>query len=451
MHIDRRNIVGAAAGLGLATAIAPTRASATTLRSTASFVDFGPGRGGDVTSRLQRTIEYASALGHPIQVAPGYYQVRGTIRLMPGTKLVGPHGLATFNLSGNGHIIAENAADLILSGLTITGASNSRDDTNDALLSFNKCANLSLHELVIDTAPSNALMLWQCSGRIERSRFTQIGHTAINSGNAEFLDISHNHIMHAGNNGIVVWRDKAGHDGTTVTNNKISNIRSDAGGSGQNGNAINAFRANHVVVSTNTITACAYSAVRCNASSNAQILGNNCRDIGEVALYAEFGFEGAIIANNLVDKAATGIEVTNFKEGGRLATVQGNIIRNLVRRDHEPVDKRGVGISVEADTIVNANTIENAATAGISIGWGKWMRHVSASGNLIRDAAIGIGISVHGEPDTVLISGNIISSTRVGGVMLLDHDKPASPSLVNGTTSTPSKKSPAVLQGNLIS
>ena len=39
-----------------------------------------------------------------------------------------------------------------------------------------------------------------------------------------------------------------------------------------------------------------------------------------------------MIANNLVDKAATGVSVTNFNEGGRLAVVQGNLIRNLFLR-----------------------------------------------------------------------------------------------------------------------
>lgn len=449
MRIDRRQLVAASAGFGLAAAVQSSTqspAEAATLRSPASFVDFSPGQGGDVTTRLQRTIEYAATLGHPIQITPGHYQIRGAVRLMPGTKLIGPQGLATFALSGNGEIIANDAADIIISGLTVTGASNSRTETNAALLTFNKCAHLCLRDLVIDTAPANGIMLWQCSGHIERCRFEQIGHTAINSGNANRLDITNNSINHAGNNGIVVWRDAAGADGTVITGNKIANVRSDAGGSGQNGNAINAFRADHVIISTNTISNCAYSAVRCNAASNAQILANNCRHIGEVALYAEFAFEGAIIANNIVDHAATGIEVTNFKEGGRLATVQGNIIRNLVRREHEPVDKRGVGISVEADTVINGNTIETAATAGISIGWGKWVRHVSASGNLIRDAAIGIAISQHGAPDTVLISNNIISGTREGAVVFFDYDKRVGPALANqGSTG----KSPAVLLGNI--
>ena len=44
--------------------------------------------------------------------------------------------------------------------------------------------------------------------------------------------------------------------------------------------------------------------------------------------------EGAIIADDLVDKAATGVSVTNFNEGGRLAVVQGNLIRNLFFRKY---------------------------------------------------------------------------------------------------------------------
>ena len=63
--------------------------------------------------------------------------------------------------------------------------------------------------------------------------------------------------------------------------------------------------------------------------SNIQIIGNNCAALDEVAIYSEFGFEGAVIADNVIDGAETGISVTNFNEGGRLATVRGNIVRNL--------------------------------------------------------------------------------------------------------------------------
>jgi putative cofactor-binding repeat protein len=57
-----------------------------------------------------------------------------------------------------------------------------------------------------------------------------------------------------------------------------------------------------------------------------------------------------VIANNLVDKAAMGISVTNFKQGGRLEVVQGNLVRNLFFR--KDVDSRGIGIAVEADSVV---------------------------------------------------------------------------------------------------
>lgn len=105
------------------------------------------------------------------------------------------------------------------------------------------------------------------------------------------------------------------------------------------------------------------------------MIGNSCARAGEVALYAEFAFEGAVIANNIVDDAAMGISVTNFNEGGRLAVVQGNLIRNIFFR--KDADSRGVGIAVEADSVVNGNVIENSPGYGIMIGWGRYRRDVS--------------------------------------------------------------------------
>ena len=63
----------------------------------------------------------------------------------------------------------------------------------------------------------------------------------------------------------------------------------------------------------------------------------------EVALYAEFGFEGAVIANNTIDGAAIGVAVTNFNQGGRLAVVQGNLIRNLVPKRPVGTDPNAPG------------------------------------------------------------------------------------------------------------
>jgi uncharacterized secreted repeat protein (TIGR03808 family) len=445
MSLDRRQMLFTTATAGLAASTMPAAAASRSERSQISPIVL-PSNPGDNTARLQAAIDQAARLGQAVQVAPGRHRISGRITLRPGTKLVGPYGLAVLELTGSGTLVAAQAADIVVAGIEITAHSNNRTEPNSALIELTACSDLQLEDIIIRSAPANAIRLWRCSGRVHHCRIEQTGHTAINSGNASGLEISHNVIQHAGNNGIVVWRDQAAPDGTTIVHNQIRHIRTDSGGSGQNGNAINAFRAANVIIQGNIIADCAYSAVRCNAASNAQIIANNCRQIGEVALYAEFAFEGAVISNNIVDTAATGIEVTNFKEGGRLATVQGNVIRNLFRREHEPVDKRGIGISVEADTLINANTVENASTAGLSIGWGKWVRHVGATGNLIRQSDVGIAITSHAPTATILLTGNIITANRNGGVRLFDHNTPIGPALNNAVTNAP-----AVLLGNMIS
>ena len=264
------------------------------------------------------------------------------------------------------------------------------------------------------------------------SRIAQSAHVllaAIRSLDATGLEIAHNDISDCRNNGIQVWRSQLGEDGTIVTANRIARIEAKGGGTGENGNGVNVFRAGNVVVSGNRITDCAYSAVRGNAASNFQILANNAQRIGEVALYVEFGFEGAIVANNLVDGAATGISVTNFNEGGRLAVVEGNLIRNLHRREHEPVDKRGEGISVEADSIVSGNVIENAPTCGIMVGWGRYMRNCLVTQNLVRDAATGIMISSDADAGACLVTSNMISGTKNGAIRAMTMGVPQGPDL----------------------
>ena len=221
-----------------------------------------------------------------------------------------------------------------------------------------------------------------------------------------------------------------------VANNRIARIRADGGGTGENGNGINVFRAGGVLVTGNRITDCAYSAVRGNAASDIQMIANACARLGEVALYAEFGFTGALIANNLVDTAATGISVTNFNDGGRLAIVQGNLVRNLFRREQEPEDKRGEGITVEADTAVTGNVIENAPTAGLVIGWGTYVRQVVATGNLIRSARVGILVSAEAGAGACLLANNMISGAADGGIRAMDAaGRPVGPDLAHADSS----------------
>jgi len=211
-----------------------------------------------------------------------------------------------------------------------------------------------------------------------------------------------------------------------VTDNRIEDIANKSGGSGEHGNAINIFRAGNVIVRGNRIKNAAFSAVRGNAASNLQIVGNTCTGLGEVALYAEFSFEGALIADNIVDGAALGVSVTNFNKGGRLAVVQGNIIRNLVDRrppGTDPNDIAGVGIGIEADTAVNGNVIENAPNVGIAAGWGAYLRDVSITANVIRKADFGITVSVAPGAGAAVIANNLISDVRSGAIVGMEWKK----------------------------
>ncbi|HEY2134893.1 MAG TPA: TIGR03808 family TAT-translocated repetitive protein, partial [Xanthobacteraceae bacterium] len=141
--------------------------------------------------------------------------------------------------------------------------------------------------------------------------------------------------------------------------------------------------------------------------------------------YSEFDFEGAIIANNTVDGAEVGVSVANFNVGGRLAVVQGNIFRNLAPRHRpgEPEGAHGMGIYVEADSAVTGNVVENATFAGIMAGYGPYLRDVTITGNVVRAADIGVAVSVVPGAGGVVIADNMISGSRRGAIMGMDHEK----------------------------
>jgi uncharacterized secreted repeat protein (TIGR03808 family) len=259
-----------------------------------------------------------------------------------------------------------------------------------------------------------------------------IATTAVVSFDAQGLLVAQNTIVDTNDNGIEILRTAIGDDGTQVIDNRLEDIKAGPGGSGQHGNAINAFRAGNVIVRGNRIRNCDYSAIRGNSASNIQIVGNSVSNTREVALYSEFAFEGAVIANNTVDVAATGVSVCNFNEGGRIAVVQGNIIRNLLPKRPiatAPEDDAGIGIYIEADSAVSGNVIENAPAFGIVAGWGKYLRDVAITGNVIRKAFIGIGVSVADGAGTALVNGNLISDAPRGAVVGLDHARPVTPDL----------------------
>jgi uncharacterized secreted repeat protein (TIGR03808 family) len=302
----------------------------------------------------------------------------------------------------------------------------------------------------IKNSGGNGIWIERVSGDISGNDFTDTAATAVVSFDALGLIVSRNTIVGTNDNGIEILRYEIGDDGTLVADNRIENIKAGRGGSGQYGNAINAFRAGNVVVRGNRIKDCDYSAVRGNSASNIQITGNSVTDVREVALYSEFSFQGAVIANNSVDGAALGISVCNFNEGGRIAIVQGNIVRNLRPKrpaGTAPDDDGGIGIYVEADCSVTGNVIENAPAFGIVAGWGKYLRDVTISGNVIRKALAGIGVSVSAGAGTALVNGNTIAETARGAVVGLDHSRVITADLTGDNTE---RYAQIVLGGNAV-
>src|SRR5205085_11420775 len=81
---------------------------------------------------------------------------------------------------------------------------------------------------------------------------------AIHAIDSRGLTIARNTIRGAGNNGIQVWRSQAGDDGTQILDNRIEDTAAQSGGSGENGNAINVFRAHNVTVRGNRIRNAAF-------------------------------------------------------------------------------------------------------------------------------------------------------------------------------------------------
>jgi uncharacterized secreted repeat protein (TIGR03808 family) len=425
MDLNRRNLLGASAAGALAMAPEAARASPliSALGRDATQYGVRPNAAEDQTRVLQRAIDEATRAQAPLALPPGTYRI-GTLRLSRGTQLVGVRGATKLAFTGGAAmLLAEGADGLGLSGLTLDGGAIPLPDRR-GLIHLLAGRDVRVNDCAIAGSGGNGIWLEQVSGDISGNIITQTATTAIVSFDALGLIVARNTITATRDNGIEILRTAIGDDGTLVADNRIEDIKAGPGGSGQYGNAINAFRAGNVIVRGNRIKNCDYSAVRGNSASNIQIVNNSVTDVREVALYSEFSFEGAVIAGNTVDGAALGVSVCNFNEGGRIAVVQGNIIRNLLPKrpvGTAPDDDAGIGIYVEADTSVTGNVIENAPAFGIVAGWGKYLRDVAITGNVIRKAFAGIGVSVVAGAGTALGNNNMISETPRGAVVGLDH------------------------------
>jgi uncharacterized secreted repeat protein (TIGR03808 family) len=434
MNLNRRRIIALTAGAGSA-AIAPAQAAprlTAELGIDATHFGLRPGSLDDQSRAFQRAIDEAARSLAPLAVPPGVYRV-GDLKLPSGSHLVGIRGATRLVLTQGSSLLSGTGGDrLTIAGMSLEGGGRVLP-ARGGLLQLERCRGLRVVDCELKGSSQNGLVCIGSSGEVTGTLFADIAESAIHALDCAGLTIARNRIDGIGNNGIQVWRSTPGDDGTMVLDNRIDHVANRAGGSGQYGNGINVFRAGNVIVRGNRIGNCAFSAIRGNAASNLQLEANSITDAGEVALYVEFGFEGAIVANNFVDRAAIGISITNFNAGGHLAVVQGNLIRNLVPRrpaGTDPADSAGVGIAVEADTAVTGNVVENAPVAGMMLGWGPYLRDVAATGNVVRKADIGIAVSVVPGAGTALIANNVIAQTARGAIVGMARSMPVTGDLL---------------------
>jgi uncharacterized secreted repeat protein (TIGR03808 family) len=448
MTVSRRHFLAAAAtgtsafapGVALSGPLSRYGLDAASLGVRASSPD-------DQTRSLQRAADRAASSRVPLVLEPGVYRVR-KLKLRTGTSIVGVRGATRLLLTGERPLITVEAADDVsLTGIEFDG-SGVLLPRNTGLLTMVEARSFRLADCVVVRAGGNGILLDRCNGSVASCVIADSAEVALFSRDGTDLTVAGNVIQRSGNAGIQIWQSENRSDGSKVYDNTIEDTLANAGGNGQNGNAINVFRAGNVIVRGNHIRRAAFSAVRGNAASNIQIIGNNCSALGEVALYSEFGFQGAVIADNIVDVAAFGISVTNFNDGGRLATVRGNLIRNIASQSPSSADNEGIGISVEADTAVSGSVVENAANIGIKAGWGTYLRNVALTGNVVRMSGLGFGVSVTSGAGGATISGNVISRAKRGAIVGMNFHAVATGDLaVSGADRYPQLK----ITGNQVS
>jgi hypothetical protein len=106
---------------------------------------------------------------------------------------------------------------------------------------------------------------------------------------------------------------------------------------------------------------------------------------------------------------ADGIQIASGRAPGAVLVTHNHIARC-----------RGAGIAVAGNGIVNGNFVFGSARFGMKLGNGL-EGHIMASGNLVRECGVGIGVTASGE--TIFATLNLINAPRDGGIRAFDGDK----------------------------
>lgn len=406
LRVTRRGVI---AGL-VALAAAPAYGQALLDAGTAGLT---PNLETDQTAELRAALDRAVAEGRPLFLPAGWYRV-DALEIPAGATIIGVQGQSRLLANGTGPAARiVSSRDVVLEAVTFMRAPETDGPSGDrGLLEIELSRQVEITRCRFAESRGHGVAIQQGSASIDRCTFEGVRSAAIFSRDSiGGIVATNNQIEGCGNGGILIWSSAPGsQDGSIILGNRIRGIYAEGGGNGQNGNGVNVFNADNVIVADNQIDDCAFTAVRCNATRNAQIRGNICTRCGEVAIFSEFAFSGSVISGNTIDGAATGISITNLDSGGRLAVCSDNIVRNIIPSSPVNPDTRPVGIFAEAETAITGNTVDAVPGVGIMAGWGPYLRNVIVANNVVTAARTGIAVSVVTDPapGPVRVDGNIV-------------------------------------------
>ena len=377
------------------------------------------------TEQLVRALRESQRKGAPVQLSPGVIYLQ-SLALPSGARLLGAPQGSTLRLIGCGPLLhAKGARDIAIESVNFEGSdalARSR-----GLLEFESVANLSIRGCAFRQSPANGVTLLRCSGVLAQNRIENVREAAIFSLDGLGFDIDGNTISGCGDNGVLVWTSREGaYEGSRVRNNRIEDIGNLSGGDGPNGNGVGVFRAGSVRVENNRIRRCAYTAVRINAGWDVEVIGNDCKSLGERAMYAEFGAKRALFRDNRIKDAAAGVSITNARDGTDGGAATGNTIVGLYERHPDPAFGPSMfwqtGIAGERNCEISGNTIIGPAWIGVMLAGPR--DNVSVEGNRIVGADFGIGFLADRGLGESRIVRNRINGARKAAIAAFDGPTP---------------------------
>lgn len=343
-------------------------------------------RTGDRSAEFQFAINRAAAAGRPLYIRAGSYDV-SNIRLPDRTRLVGVPGETRLIYSGGGRFLySEDARRLSLDGLTLDGANRALTDEDDGLLSLAFVEELDISRLTVQGSAGHGMALTRTAGSIRDCRVSGARGAGIVSTEGRAVTIAGNMVSDCAGGGVHLRRWMAGDDGSTLRDNRIDRV-------GPVG-------------------------VRLSSAASVRISDNKLGAIEGSAILADEASVGTSVSGNTIDGAVLGIALLG-NGGDCLSLVEGNTVRNVAGEMSATATSGragGVGIHVETPGTVTGNIVEAAPHLGLSLGWGATLGSVVASGNVVRRAGAGIGVSVVAAAQATVITGNLLVDVPGGAV-----------------------------------